>query len=211
MERSKKITALLHRACLICALLFATASNISAYAQVPTPTIEASAEEFQYTCQLANDSGPGVRTIYIRHNFNIGATGSRFKIVLGSGATMTYLSETHPIALTVGDVQSGITFCYGTCTQDVVLLATVNYMSYATDENCSEVLVAPHPDAETVEVMGCDGSPMAAWVRDLNLLAPHGICGCPQPHIFAGTAYAFNCNALSTEQSTWGAVKALYR
>jgi hypothetical protein len=174
-------------------------------------TIEVSAEWFTYDCQLLNDGPPGVRTVYVRHTFNDGATAVRFMVGLSPGVSMTFLSETHPFPMSVGSTQTGLSVCYGECLLDDVVLATVSYMSYATDQNCSKVLILPHPDAETVEVLACDASPVAANVRDLHVLAPNGVCGCPPTHRFPGSPAAFDCRPLPTATTTWGAVKALYR
>lgn len=173
-------------------------------------TIEVSASQYGYECQLGNDQGPGLRSVYVIHAFNAGAFASRFRVSLGSGATMSYVSETHAFATTLGDTQSGMTVCYGACVENT-LVATMTYMSYASDDNCSKVLVLPHPSAETVEIIDCYGVPRVATVRDLNILAPGGICGCPTAHGFPGTAQYFDCVPLPVENKTWGAVKALFR
>ncbi len=175
-------------------------------------TIEVSASEFQYECQLSNTSGPGLRTIYVRHTFNPGSIASRFKVMAGPGATMTYLSETHPFLSTEGNSQSGLSVCYGACIPGDVLVASIAYFSSGTDENCSKLLVVPHPLAETVEVLDCAEQPAAAFVRDLHIRAPGGVpCGCPVGHGFQGVARQFDCSPVPTAGRTWGAIKALYR
>jgi hypothetical protein len=85
-------------------------------------------------------------------------------------------------------------------------------MSYGTDQHCSEIHIAPHPDAETVEILKCDGTPVAATCRDMRLV-PFGTlpCDCPTPHVFPGTPHQFDCLPVATENSTWGSIKALYR
>lgn len=175
------------------------------------PTIEVSAEQFAYDCQLTNDTGPGIRTVYVRHEFNIGATASRFKLAMGPGATMTYISESHSLGMTAGNTQDGISVCYGACMPGALVVATVTYMFNGSTANCSRLSVVPHPSAETVEVIGCTGVPEIASTSDLYVLAPGAICGCPSPQVFAGTPQSFDCSPVSTESVTWGAIKALYR
>jgi hypothetical protein len=182
----------------------------TARAQFQT-TIEVSTEQYGYVCQLSNDQGPGIRTVYVRHTFNNGSTASRFRVLLGPGSTMVYVSETHPFAQTSGTTQDGISICYGECLPGNLHLATISYMSYATDANCSKVLVVPHPNAQTVEALRCDGSTVAAYVRDLFILAPGGVCGCPDAHVFFGAAARFECASLPVSGVTWGAIKALYQ
>jgi hypothetical protein len=173
-------------------------------------TIEVSAEPYQYECLLFNDV-PGVRTVYVRSTFNSGSTASRFKVTLGAGVTLTYLSEVHPFAMTVGNTQAGISVCYGDCVWGDLLLATIDYMAYGTGPNCGEILVVPHPDSQAVEILDCDGSPRAAWIRDVAIPSPGNFCSCPSPHLSAGNPKLFDCTPTPIEATTWGAVKALYR
>lgn len=172
-------------------------------------TIETSALDYTYDCQLL--SVPGLRTIYVRESFNFGSTASRFKLALGPGSTWTYVSETHPFAATIGNMQTGISICYGSCIVGNVLIASVTYMSYGTDQNCSKVLVVPHPDAETVEIVKCDGTASVAYSRDLYIESSAGFCGCPDAHLMPGVAKHFDCTPVATASTTWGAIKALYR
>jgi hypothetical protein len=172
-------------------------------------TIEASAIDDAYDCQLM--SVPGIRTVYVRESFNFGSTAARFKLGLEPGSTWTYVSETHPFPSTLGNTQTGISVCYGSCLVGNILIASVTYMSYGTDQNCSKVLIQPHPDAETVEIMKCDGNPNAAYSRDLYIETSAGFCGCPDAHLIPGIAKHFGCTPVATENSTWGAIKALYR
>lgn len=169
-------------------------------------TLELSAGPYTYFCQL-NAPGP-VRTIYVRHTFHTGAAASRFRIEQGPGVTMTYLSETHPFPLSIGDSQTGLSVCYGGCLHGSLIVATIDYMSYGSDQNCSEVLIVPHPDAEVVEVIDCLGISSTAWVREISV---GEFCACPDPHTFAGNPETFDCQPLPVESKTWGGVKALYR
>lgn len=174
--------------------------------------IEASATEFTYECQLLNDAGPGLRTVYLRHSFNIGSTASRFKLALSPTATMTYVSEAISFASVAGNTQSGISVCYGPCVDGTILIGTVTYMSAGTDGNCSQLNIVAHPNAETVEILRCDGTPRAAYTRDLHILAPFGTpCDCPPVHLYKGTPKSFDCTTVAVRKTTWGQIKALYR
>jgi hypothetical protein len=173
-------------------------------------TVEASADQYQYDCQLGNNLPGVIRTVYVRLTFNGGSTAARFRVALESGVTMTYLSETHPFPMTVGDTQSGISVCFGGCLWGNQTLATIDYMTYATGPLCGKVLIVPQPEAETVDVRRCDGSSIAAYVRDLHVVGPGWACGCPGVHVFAGSPEAFDCTSVPVEHTTWGAVKALY-
>lgn len=196
--------------CMAAAMAFSVAAG-PASAQFD-PEIEISASQYAYECQLINDSGPGVRTVYVRYNYNYGgSTASRFMVTLAPGVDMTYLSETHPFSGTVGDTQNGITVCYGECTTGLIIVASIDYMYNGSTVSCGRLQIVPHPDAETVETMGCDGSSSTPIVRDMYILAPGGICGCPAAHTFSGTPQSLDCSILAVAAKTWGAVKALYR
>lgn len=159
------------------------------------------------------DEGPGIHTVYVVHQFNVGATAVRFKLAQTPGMTMTYLSETHPFASTSGSTQSGISVCYGSCTPGDQIVATVSYMSYGTSSPCSQILAVPHPAAQTVEGIRCEGAPFVMFVEDLWVSTLAGACGgCPATsHGFPGSPQTFDCNPVSVASTTWGAIKALYR
>jgi hypothetical protein len=157
------------------------------------------------------DGTPGVRTLRVYHDFAIIASGSRFRIEAGPGVTMTYLSEVHHFPMTIGNTQDGITICYDACLGPSILVATMNYMAYGTSELCSEIRVVPHPDAETVEAMRCDGTALRAYVSDLVIRTPGGSCGCAGGHVFPGTPRLIDCSPSPLEPTTWGRIKALYR
>jgi hypothetical protein len=173
--------------------------------------IEVSGDEFGGVCYLGNDSGPGLRTVYVRQSPNFGATASRFRLALSPGATMTYISEV-PSFSSLGNTQDGITLCYGSCVDDFgFLLVAVTFQSFANDQNCSQVMILPHPSSESIEVINCLGQPEIAYGKNLFILAPGGICGCPVAHLVPGTPQVFGCAPVPVEETTWGRVKALYR
>jgi len=160
-------------------------------------------------CEITD--APGERTVYVVHDYNTGTTAARFKIEPGPGNTMTYVSEVHYFSSTAGNVQDGISVCYGACTLDTPVIASITYMAYGTSSSCSRLLVVPHPSAETVEAIKCNGVATRAYGADLTLHRPGDACGCPVTHGFQGTAGVFACTPVAVENTTWGAVKALYR
>jgi hypothetical protein len=170
-------------------------------------TIELSATGFDYSCQQSD--GPGIVTVYVRTAFSIGTTASRFRVQASPEVTWSYLSETPLFSTFLGDTQVGIAICYDQCLVDQATLVAIQYMAYGTSTICTGHLsIVPHPDAETVDVIDCNGSPSTAITRPL---AVGGICACPSPHEYPGTAQIFGCTPLPVRASTWGAVKSLYR
>jgi hypothetical protein len=160
-------------------------------------------------CQMGNDSGPGLRTVYV-HHITAGSFGSRFMVSADPGANLAFVSEDHPFAMTVGNTQDGITICYGTCTPYPVVVA-ITYMSLGPTQNCSRISVVPHPGAEVIGSINCYGDPEPVSSDGIYVVAPGDACGCPSSQTFLGTPTVFGCSPVPVETSTWGHVKALYR
>ena len=177
---------------------------------VSADTLELSMSPYGRDCQMINDSGPGLRTVYVNHVFTFGARGARFRLSLDPGATLTYVSETHVYATTTGNTQDGISMCYGACVEGG-MVAAVTYMYLGSSVNRPRLRIVPHPDAETVDVIDCYEIPQAASVLDMFVVAPGQGCGCPTSQTFPGAARFFDCLPLPIENKTWGGVKALYR
>ena len=187
----------------ICAVIVSTAQ-----AQVE---VEASSISYSSDCILGHGAGAGIRNVYVRLTFNDGATAARFRMALGPGVTMTYVSESTPYA-SAGSALAGISICFGSCLEQEPLIDTVTFMSYGDDAACSEVRIVPHPDAQTVEVRRCNGSTVAAYAQNLAIRPPGAFpCQCPSAHLFPGAPFPFDCMPVSVENTTWGSVKALYR
>jgi len=159
-------------------------------------------------CEIADL--PGEKTVYVVHRFNPGMNAARFKIESGPGVTMTYVSETHYFASTLGNTQDGISVCYDTCTLGNQLIASITYMAYGTSSQCSRIRIVPHPSAQTVEAIKCNGVATRTYVEDL-VVRLTGACGCGDTYGFAGAAQVFGCLPVAVENMTWGAIKALYR
>jgi len=171
--------------------------------------IVVSALSFGQSCTVLDS--PGLHSIYILHRNTPGAIGSRFKVSTGNGVTWTYVSETVNAPMFVGNTQRGIALCYGDCIAETTLLATISYMGYGTGLSCGQINIVPHPQAQTVEAAMCDGTPVSLVVNDLYVVRVLGDCGCPSGHVFVGSPQVFNCQPVAAAQTTWGAIKALYR
>lgn len=182
----------------------------SLQAQIVTDVIQPY-ETTPGTC-IIFDNLPGARTVTVYHRFGF-ALATRFKVSAGPDVTMVYVGETHYFANTLGDSQAGIQVCYGECflPHDSPLV-TINYLSFGTSGSCSEIGIVPHPDAETLDVIGCDGIPRAAGGGAMLVNQTANCIQCP-PLIryFSGTPVAFGCGPLAVETTTWGSIKALYR
>jgi hypothetical protein len=194
---------MLSRTLLVFLICFGAAAWVPRY--VGATTLSLSADYFQYFC-LADD-GPGLVTVHVLIEFNIGTTATRFRIQQSPEVTWSYISETPSFPTFLGNTQTGITMCFDPCLQFSAEIIAIQYMAYGTSTRCAGgVSIVPHPAAETVEVIECDGSASAAFTRSLVIG-----CECPSSHKYPGTAQVFDCTPLATRVTTWGAVKALYQ
>lgn len=175
-------------------------------------TIVVSTSPFGGDCSMDNTSGPGLRTVYVHHQ-HTGSFGTRLRVALDAGVTMNYISETHPFPMTVGNTQDGLTVCYGACLPPASSgpVAVITYMYLGQTSSCPSLRVVPHPDAETVEVIACDGTAESPVLRDLPIPPPNESCGCGSQYQLVGVPHIFDCTPLPVENKTWGAIKALYR
>lgn len=196
----------------IAAYLLATATLVtSAAAQLPVQDVIFPAETFAGPCYMF-DNQPGILTINVYHALGYGLA-SRFRVEADPGATMVYVGETHHFAATLGNSQTGVQICYGECMlPETSPLITINYVTFGTSSNCASIRIVPHPDAEVVEVTGCDGVPKNVFGgaffinRDIFCYSCEDIAT-----RFDGAPEAFSCEPLPIAATTWGAIKALYR
>ena len=146
---------------------------------------------------------PGSNNAYVIHRFNVGSTASQFKVIDTSGLFAT--TQTFPAGyLTIGTWNTDLSIAYGGCVIGDHVVATLSFLWFGAPVNCGQTLaVAPAPT-----------SPIPGEVALVDCAQPSGnletatagtfflTSGCPSGPCDLGTP---------TEQSTWGAVKALYR
>jgi len=166
------------------------------------------ADSLAYWCD-ATDNVPGPRDIYVVH---VGSSsGVRFKLEMSPGLTWSYVSEVHYTPALEGDALTGITFCYGQCEPDVLLMK-VTFMTYGTSEECSDIRVVPHPESDAIDELTCDGSAGFAWGNIFYVSSiPCDESQCPA--VYYGppsNPYDF-CQPVPTDRTTWGAIKSLYQ
>lgn len=161
------------------------------------------------------DQTPGLHTLTIVHKFNAGTVASRFKLEANAGMTMTYVSETHAWPSTLGNMRDGMSVCYGSCQVGDVVLGTITYQGYGTSNSCAQLIVKPHPDAETLDVVNCGNEP--ELVMTFHFEVSEDVTGCflcttHDPGIqYDGDPHLFGCTPVPTRSSTWGAIKAMYQ
>jgi hypothetical protein len=126
-----------------------------------------------------------------------GATFTSFALEESDGLQMSYINESSPFQLTLGDTRSGITVTFGACLTGSVHLLTVRYNGTGTTSTCEAIGVVPHPGrpAGLIEVFDCTQTLYTASHGGTALVSDDGACGCDTP----------------VADSSWGRVKSLYR
>ena len=176
---------------------------------------------FADTMQILNENicvvgdTPGLVTLQVTHSYSPHALASRFRIAADAGVTMTYVSESHPFANSLGNTQTGLTVCYGECMPGSFVVAEVTYMRHGTSGSCNAIRVLPHPDAETLDFIDCNNDARAMSTYPIWVMTDLGGCvGCidhrPPPEYYPGAPEWFSCVPLKSQATTWGKIKALY-
>lgn len=145
-------------------------------------------------CTLSDGSARMV-SVYVVHESSMGGMASQFRLSAGSGANLSYVGETTPYTIVVGNTQSGITVGYGTCQRGDVLVVTVNYFASGTSSACSYIRVVPDPISAngTIEIVDCSFY-ASEGIGSKLVINPDGTCEC----------------GLSSEETSWGRIKAQY-
>lgn len=144
-------------------------------------------------------------TVYVIHSSTNGARVGKFKVNDLLGLTPTGTGVTAGF-VSIGTYAAGIEIAYPNCQQGRWVIGTMGYFHQNEGMDCSRTSqVVPHPSSElpgSVIAVDC-GQPFGSVVP-----ATGG-------RFFGGTDAAL-CGGcieppLSTQESTWGGVKALYR
>lgn len=138
-----------------------------------------------------------VNVYYIRHHGPELGKGVEFMVLI---TTPDALFSPPPvwssaISLIIGDIQSGISMVSPTCMgvgQDVVYLGRLSVLSLMMSPATFYMGIMPHPATGAISITLCDANNTIASVL--------------------GGAFVFNgkCN-VATDETSWGAIKSLYR
>jgi hypothetical protein len=180
----------------LCVVLGASA----AFAQGVPGAINVYATPLHNDCNIY-DTGPSLITLEVVHEYGVFVGSSLFKLnmpdcVGGIGTDWTLLGSIIPWDLTIGDLFTGISIAYGTCSNSPLLLATINYFGNGLTPPCCYITVEADPGAASgqVEVVDCSLNRMLG-VGGSAIVNPDGSCECNVP----------------VDTETWGGIKALYQ
>jgi hypothetical protein len=161
------------------------------------------ADPYPSLCEVV-DAGPGTVNVYVFHVPSSAVpafSGSAFKLGSSEGFTGVFQSVEYPGDLfAYGDiVGGGVAVGYFLCRFESFLIATVTYTTFGTSADCSSIMVLPYDESGIVEVVSCDGGATPALVAGRMVVNPTFSCW-------------DECGlSVPTRETTWGAVKALYR
>ncbi|MFH1754418.1 MAG: hypothetical protein ABIA59_01835 [Candidatus Latescibacterota bacterium] len=163
-----------------------------------------SSSAYRSWCCNAYDEQPGLLKLYVYHVYTPGATASQFMVSPAYIPNLTYLGETSPFDVVIGNSKTGIAISYGACLTAPILLLEIWYFGIGLSEPCSIVSVQPSPSAPSgnIEVADCSVPPNVLFATGADLVI--------NPDPFCSWWECF-CDPDPVEQRSWGQIKSLYR
>jgi hypothetical protein len=147
------------------------------------------------SCELY-DPGNALITVYVVHKFfsSGDATGSRFRMVSPAGAAWMYLTFNTPF-VPIGTADVDLSLGYGQCLTETTMIGSALWFSVSPSPACGMLNMAPATHFATMIATDCNFSEFPINGRYAVVNVDNSCC----------------CDCGATKQSTWGAVKALYR
>jgi hypothetical protein len=140
----------------------------------------------------------GLFSIYLVHVECDGATGFQFSAPKPACLNALYLNDTPAFSVVVGNTQTGIAIGYPSCLSGSFLVCTVGFLVSGTTDPCCVYYVMPDPRLTPPDynVTDCDYNVFSGEVK-AGVVNQSGDPSC-------------TCEAIGTEESNWGKIKALY-
>lgn len=164
------------------------------------------------------DTAPALQPVYVFHMYTGGTVGSRFRLDV-EGLGWTFLGDQTDF-LALGNSIDGIMICYEACLSGSFQILTANFFGSGIAPVCSRIRVVPYPGLG-VEAQDCDMNLGYAGAGEA-IVNPDVSCQCTACRAGTDTACALKpapadavqtmiCGPVPVQQSTWGAIKTLYR
>ena len=167
-------------------------------AQPDLGSIDVFSDVSSTSCDFVDSPG-GVIQIYVyATHSNDGSSAAQFKLNLPSSGC-TFLGQSSPFPVVVGDLHVGISVGYGLCSTGDFLIVSGNYIGDGQSPACSYMTIIPDPLAPSgnIEIVDCDFPFPTKWeYAQLGQGIVNGDAGCL-------------CN-VPVQETTWGGIKALY-
>ncbi len=145
-------------------------------------------------CNVLARSDQDVVTVYMVHQFQVGATRVFFQAARPPCLNAVWLQDdvvfsNNTIGQTLGISQTGVTVDYGACLAGPVHVLTVSYITLGSTAPCCE-----YPTT-MVQITDCANNTVAVGDA-IHTINGDGTCPCNSP--------------VPVEETTWGQMKALY-
>lgn len=152
------------------------------------------ADNLGLNCNLP-DPGPALTQYHIVHVYTTGSTACQFSAPKPACFTATYLSDTNPFPVTIGNSQTGASCGYGACKVGTISIMSINYFTNGQTPPCCYYPVLPDPYAVPLAILTADcNNQLRTATGGRGIIKSGSACHCGTP----------------VEESTWGQVKALY-
>jgi hypothetical protein len=137
-------------------------------------------------------SGPA--SIYVVHKSPGGATGAEWTLGTVPSSLFYAGADVAPGYLSIGNPTAGLSLAYTACVSGDFLTVTLNFFATGVTPNCTYMSILPSAGKPGVISVDCNFAEIPV-VPGKGILNADGTCDCD----------------VSTEESTWGKVKNLYR
>jgi hypothetical protein len=132
-----------------------------------------------------SDTSPGLLNVYVVHVGADGVTACQYRAPKPPCMTATYLADTNPFPVTIGNSQTGVSIGYGACRSGVIYVQTISYFASGTTPPCCHYPVLHDPlgisDGDGIDIVDCNFDPWVAQAG-FGIINAEG-CDCPQPTI----------------------------
>jgi hypothetical protein len=142
---------------------------------------------------------PGLLSIFVVHTLTAGATAAQYKattpLCMSTNGT-TFFGDQAVFGVTLGSSQTGVAIGYGVCLSSPIHNLTIAFFAGGNTSLCCAYIVDGDPlsDSGLIEIVDCQGGLLIGTGRTNTVNGEPAICPCTTP----------------VEETTWGAVKALY-
>jgi len=174
-------------------------ASVALAADPPGGKIGMFADQAGTNCSIT-DTAPGLLPIYVVHIVDAGATAIQYIAAKPACMTSTYLSDTNPFGVTIGNSQTGVSVGYGTCRSGAIHCQTISYFASGTTPACCVYTVHCDPlgvdqcASGLVDIVDCDFGTGLAKGRS-GVINQNASC---------------DCATVPVEETSWGQIKSLY-
>lgn len=184
-------------------IIFALLCSASlAFAQAPGGAVGIYSDVGGQNCNF--DESGGLVQVHCFHLDSPGATAIEFKLDISSTVGWSYVAEASAF-LSVGQLDTGISYAYGNCFNGVVYLGNTFYSVTNSTPTCTHIQVVSHPNpsipaSTDILMTDCTAPPFQVYVivdGGFGVVNSDGSCTCT--------------GSVPTAVTSWGQIKALYK